>query len=444
MKKYALLFLTLVFLVSCEKNTIGDFGDPAFTDPTEDAVNKKGVCFTNSNQRWSHKTSELGAYWMYSWGNVLREEIPENVEFVPMFWGANSVSNENITRIQQLIDEGKVKYVLGFNEPDGTDQANMSVEEAIALWPTLEQLNVPLVSPAAVNPTNEWMTEFMQKVDELGLRVDYVAVHHYGGSNVLSFINKLKQTYEAYNRPIWVTEFAVADWNATSPENNSHSEEEVAAFMQETLTALDDIDWVFRYSWFDGRNAALYTSALYDDENVNQTYVGSIYANHNPNPDIGPGVDTEYVPPIDEDELLINGGFETAQLAPWQGFNNAVVGIATTEPYTGNYCGRLNNNDGSLFYVLNVDPGETYTLKFFSKWRDPVPNTFSAKIRNNNGNALLFSLPDMPQTDVWEETEYEFTVPNDVSEIKILFYKGQVNPTFPPFFLDDVSLKVTP
>jgi hypothetical protein len=438
-----LLLVSILLFTGCEKNVIGDFGEPTFVDDTPDAVNKKGVCYTNNAQRWSHRTSELGAHWMYSWGNALAEEIPENVEYVPMFWGAGSVNDDNIDRIKQLVNEGKVKYVLGFNEPDGASQANMSVDTAIELWPRLEEIGVPLVSPATVNPNNDWMKEFMQRADELGLRVDYVAVHHYGGSNELGFVNKLKQTHDDYNRPIWVTEFAVADWNATSPENNRYTEAEVIHFMEQSLKALDDIDWVFRYSWFDGRNAPLYTSALYDDENTTQTAVGAVYANHLPNPTIGPGVDTEYIPPFDEDEILINGGFETGQLAPWAGFNNAVVGDATTEPRTGNYSGRINNNDGSLLYIANVEPGETYTLKFFSKWRDPVPNTFSGKLRNNAGNALLFSLPDMPQTDVWEETVYEFTVPDGVTELKIVFYKGQVNPTFPPFFMDDVSLKIS-
>ncbi|MEL7123232.1 MAG: glycosyl hydrolase, partial [Bacteroidota bacterium] len=175
MKKLLILILPLLFAFSCEKNVIGDFGDPVFVDETEDAINKKGAAFANRTKAWSHKTNQVGAHWMYSWGNVMREEIPENVEFVPMFWGKGSVTQENIDRIKQQVAAGDVKYVLGFNEPDGADQANMSVDEAIALWPQLEEIGVPLVSPATVNPTNQWMKNFMAKADELGLRIDYVA-----------------------------------------------------------------------------------------------------------------------------------------------------------------------------------------------------------------------------------------------------------------------------
>lgn len=438
MKKYFAFLFSVLVLMSCEKNIIGDFEESTFVDLTEDAVNKKGAAFTNRSLAWSHRTSDLGAHWMYSWGNKLAEEIPENVEFVPMFWGKGSVTQENIDRIKQLAQDGKVKYVLGFNEPDGAAQANMTVDEAIALWPQLESIGLPLISPATVSPSNEWMLEFMQKADELGLRVDYVGVHHYGGANVLAFVNKLKETYEAFGRPIWVTEFAVADWNATSPEGNRYSEAEVVDFMEGALQALDDIDWVFRYAWFDGRNAPLYTSALFDDS-TRITPVGEVYAANKPNLEIGPGIDTEFEPVVDPDELLINGGFEAGQVAPWQGFKNGVVGPATTEPKTGNFCGRIENGDGSLFYVIDVIPDETYILNLFSKWSEPVSNTFAARIRNNSSNDLLFTLPEMSITDQWEEMTYEFTVPSDVNQLKIVFYKGQ---GFPPFFMDDVSMKV--
>lgn len=438
MKNYILVLLALLFMVSCGKNAIGGFGEPNPTDNTANTTGKKGAAFSNTTLAWSHKTSQLGAHWMYSWGNVVRDEIPENVEFVPMFWGAGSVNQDNIDRIKQLADAGKVKFVLGFNEPDGASQANMTVDEAIALWPRLEEIGVPLVSPATVSPNNDWMKEFMKRADELKLRVDYVAVHHYGGTNVLSFINKLKETYQAYNRPIWVTEFAVADWNATAPDNNKYSEAAVKDFMKEALTALDDIDWVYRYAWFDGKNAPLYTSALFDAD-ANITPLGEFYAGHKPNADIGPGVDTEFEPPADPGELLVNGGFESGQIAPWQGFKNGVVTSATTEPHTGKFCGRIENGDGSLFYVVDVKPDTTYTLRFFSKWNEVVSQSFSGKIRNNVDNALIYSLADMPMTDKWEETVYEFTVPADVNQLKMVFYKAQ---GFPPFFMDDVSLKV--
>jgi hypothetical protein len=57
-----------------------------------------------------------------------------------------------------------------------------------SLWLKLEALGVPLVS-MTVCKSNQCMDEFMQKRMLLGLRVDFIAVHSYGGPNVLSFIN---------------------------------------------------------------------------------------------------------------------------------------------------------------------------------------------------------------------------------------------------------------
>lgn len=451
MKKHIFyLIVSVIFFSSCEKNVIGDFegvaADPTGTDDgvliSEEAkLTKKGAAYTNNAKEWSHKANALSVHWMYSWGNTLREEIPENVEYVPMFWGKGSVTEENLAKVKQYIDDGKVKYVLGFNEPDGAAQANMSVDEAIALWPQLETLGVPLGSPAVVGFNSSWLAEFMEKANAQGLRVDFITVHSYGGSNVLSFINNIKSVYNTYEKPLWITEFAVADWNATSPENNKYSEAEVMAFMTDAVKALDEIDWVHRYSWFDGsgRNP-LYTSALFDQEGV-ITPLGQLYAGNKPNSQIGPGQDTEYIPPIDESELLTNGGFETGLIEPWQGFKNGVV---TNSPHTGGFCGNIQNNDGSLFQVVSVEPGKTYTLKFWSRWNESIPNSFKPVLRNNSvsgGAGLLFQLDFVPMTDQWEETTYEFTVPDGVTDLRIVFFKGQVSPTFPPFFLDDVSLK---
>lgn len=444
MKKLFLILFSSLLVMSCDENEIGDFGSIENLDPNNTpeiiGLTKKGAAFANVAKDWSFKTHDLGAHWMYSWGNTLREEIPENVEFVPMFWGKGAVTDENINRIKQLVAEGKVKFILGFNEPDGATQANMTVDEALALWPRLEEIGVPIGSPATVNPNNAWMQEFMQRADEMGLRVDFVAVHIYDGPNVTAFINKLKQTRQAYNRPIWITEFAVADWNATSIDNNRFSQEEIMAYMTELLPALDQIDWIERYAWFDGRNAPLYTSALFDEDS-NLTQVGQIYAGNKPNINIGPGVETQFVPEVDENEIIINGGFETGQIAPWGGFKNGVVGVATTEPHTGNFSGRVENGDGSLLYIADVEAGKSYTFKFFSKWLEPVSNSFTPTLRNDAGNVLLFRLDPVPMTTSWEETVFEFTVPEGVSKMRFVFFKGQ---GFPPFFLDDVSLKLNP
>jgi hypothetical protein len=444
MKNILFLLFAAILLFGCEKNVIGGFGDQTLTpqEPVPVVLNKKGAAWSYNAKAWSHKIHDVGAHWFYHWGNTPREEIPDNVEYVPMFWGKSSVTDEAIARMIELKNEGRINYILGFNEPDGAQQANMTVDEAIALWPRLMEIGVPLVSPAPVGIENPWLIEFMEKAEAQNLRVDYIAVHSYGGSNPLAFIDKLKRVHERWNKPIWITEFAVADWNATSAADNRHSVDDVLNFMKEVLPALVEIEWIHKFAWFDGgvNRPQLASSALTDEEG-NLTEVGRFYAEHLPNDLIGPGMDTEYIPPVDEDELLINGGFETNDIAPWGGFKNGVVGIETTPAHTGNYCGRIQNGDGSFFYIIDAESGKTYQLNFWSKWLTDPPSSFTAIIKNETeGSAKekLFTLDPMPTTTDWEESAFEFTVPVDVDKIKMVFYKTN---GFPPFFLDDVSLK---
>lgn len=48
----------------------------------------------------------------------------------------------------------------------------------------------------------------------------FVCVHWYGGANAQSFINYVKKVHELFNKPIWITEFAPADRNASSVEKS--------------------------------------------------------------------------------------------------------------------------------------------------------------------------------------------------------------------------------
>ncbi len=442
--KVTLIFLACLMAISCQENAIGIDTDAVVVQKEPSAIDKKGSCYSYNSERWSHKTSDSKTHWFYHWGNTPREEIPDNVEYVPMFWGKNSVNDEVIGNIQQLIAEGRVNYVLGFNEPDNIPQANMTVDEALERWPQITSLNVPIGSPATVNPTNDWMQEFMRRAKDLNYRVDFVAMHWYGNSNPAALISRVKQTYELYGLPIWIKEFAVADWGATSPEANKYTEEMVLEFMKVALPALDDIDYVHRYSWFDGLGRAPLASSALFDEDGNLTSVGEFYANHRPNSDIGPGTDTEFEPVVDPDNLFINPGFESGQIEPWGGFKNGVVTSESTEMLTGNFAGRIENNDGSMFYELTLEAGKTYELKYNTKWNETPGSTITAKVRNQTAGAVLFDTNELSTSTDWVEDSLTFTLPDSVADgdiIRIVFYKPQRNPPLPPLYFDDMSLK---
>ena len=264
---------------------------------------KKGICLTLRDPKsgkkgtWEENISRLKAvkpYWNYSWGSQLAPVQPDNVEFIPMAWGAwsNEGLKKNLdTHVIPQIKAGKVKKFLGFNEPDHHDQANMSYTDALKYWPILESLNIPLCSPGCANTEGvdddtvqgikgTWMRDFMGEAVKRGYRVDYIAVHWYGGPGATSFKEKLVRIYEKYGkRPLLVTEFAPADWRAKTPAQNRHSKESVLAFMKDVLPWMERQNWIAGYAWFSfGQHEAVGTSSALFDKDGNLTTCGKYYA----------------------------------------------------------------------------------------------------------------------------------------------------------------------
>ena len=262
---------------------------------------KKGICFTLRDKGkkgdWVKnipKVKKLNVYWNYSWGSNLIPAQPDNLEFVPMSWGARSMDGlkKNInTNVIPQIKSGKAKRFLAFNEPDKHDQSNMPYKKALEYWPFLESLGVPLASPACANPEGindpsaqgvkgTWMRDFMKEVDKKGLRVDYTAVHWYGGTSAPHFKAKMKRLYEKYGRrPILITEFACANWKTGGKfAKNKFTPKRVLEFMKDVLPWLEKQDWVAGYAWYSFmlKEPPGYGSALIDEKG-NLTACGRYY-----------------------------------------------------------------------------------------------------------------------------------------------------------------------
>ena len=155
----------------------------------------------------------------------------------------------------------------------------MPVQLALDRWPLLESVNLPLTSPSCTQPSGEWMTAFMANATRICKRVDWVGVHWYGGANFASFVTRMTEFYKLYGRPIIITEFAPADWSATTVGNNRHSRSAVLAFMKQALPWLESQDWIAGYAWFSFEitQAAGTSSALFDQQGK-LTACGRYYA----------------------------------------------------------------------------------------------------------------------------------------------------------------------
>lgn len=443
--KASIISIALLFALfsSCKKEITDDPIDDEIVVKKE----KKGVAFTMNGLEWSHNVANLKPFWHYSWGNDLSENEPDNVEFVPMFWG-KTVANEKIAILKQLANEGKIEYLLGFNEPDGEEQANMTVDEAIALWPKLEEVGVPLGSPATVNPLNDWMKEFMTKAATNGLRVDFVCVHNYGGINANSLKDKLIETHAEYNKPIWLTEFAVGDWNAPTPEDNKYSPAQVLTFMKDILAILDKLEFVERYAWFSAKtsNAALTSSALYN-ANGSLTQLGMYYRSHTSNTDCGEGVDATIYPNI-EGNLIPNGNFgdyhiygdpdeNASQSVGWFGYQFGVEAIDVVEGWACKMKNGWSGNSG-LNNAFPVEAGKTYQISFYAKWlgsngsinmalkdRDAVIAWEEAGKPPDSKPPILASSDAVVAdgNNEWTQVSFEYSVPDGIANLQLTLWK---------------------
>ncbi|MEC7801360.1 MAG: glycosyl hydrolase [Verrucomicrobiota bacterium] len=281
------------------------------TDPLDAALKlpgKKGICFTLREEEKEGsctqnlpKIKAVNSYWNYSWGTNRVEAQPDSMEFIPMAWGAwgkeglkKALQNDVVPQIQS----GKAKRLLGFNEPDKKEQANMPYTEALKYWPMLEDLGIPLCSPACANPLSDfddstqgvrgtWMRDFMREADKRNYRIDYIGVHWYGGPSPRSFKERMIEVYEAYDRrPLLISEFAVADWGAKSVKENPHSQESVLKFMKDVLPWMESQNWIAGYAWFSfGIDEAVGTSSALFDHKGNLTTLGRFYQSvNNENP----------------------------------------------------------------------------------------------------------------------------------------------------------------
>ena len=113
------------------------------------------------------------------------------------------------------------------------------------------------------------MRDFVKVADERGYRMDYIGVHWYGGPSPTAFKQRMLEIYKAYGeRPLLITEFALADWGAKTPQQNSIKREDVLAFMKDVLPWMERQNWIAGYAWFsfeiDDPNGT--SSALFDGD----------------------------------------------------------------------------------------------------------------------------------------------------------------------------------
>jgi hypothetical protein len=223
--------------------------------------------------------AKVGVSWYYDWGltPLSKADGGTGAEFVPMVWGTHDAGRIDTAKLHAT----GADTLLAFNEPDHGPQANMSVDQAIGHWQSLMDTGLRLGSPATTVGQalgqDSWLGRFMTQIDQNGYSVDFIAVHYYSDNpDISAFKAYLEAVHQTYDLPIWVTEWALVDWN--NPDRFSLAQ--TAAFAEQALYMLDDLAYVERHAWFapyDGGDGWHINTELFDADG-GLTLVGDVFS----------------------------------------------------------------------------------------------------------------------------------------------------------------------
>lgn len=213
---------------------------------------KRGIC-TNFRIPEMPELLGPGISWCYDWGHSkLAEDRKQKLDangitFYPMVWNAGYSQTDLASHIAR---DPKSNYMLGYNEPNLSDQANMTPAQAAQHWPGLvaaaKQIGLKIVGPAVnfgtlpgYSDPVKWYREFMANPNVNPDDIDAIALHSYmpGPEQVKHMI----RSFDEFGKPIWLTEFA---------NGNASSEGGQLGLMPSLCTYLEADPTVEKYSWF--------------------------------------------------------------------------------------------------------------------------------------------------------------------------------------------------
>lgn len=223
---------------------------------------KRGIAY-NLASAADLKALAPGVSWWYNWAAKPNASVPVDyatqygMDYFPMLWN----DNFDAAAITAYIQANKVKYLLLLNEPNLTDQANMTPQKAAQLWPRYEAIaastGVKLVGPAMNWGTMSGYSDPVSWLDAFYVaykstngnrapQIDYLAFHwyDYGLAGQLDRLQK-------YGKQIWVTE--MANWHSQNDGAQIDTPAKQQAQMKDMVATCETRADVFRYAWFTGR-----------------------------------------------------------------------------------------------------------------------------------------------------------------------------------------------
>lgn len=253
---------------------------------------KTGLSFTKAHACGS-LAPHTSASWWYSWSaesngfhggegsfcapdneavaavNTARQD---GMDFVPMFWGGVPAQPFSADLHENLVN---AKYLMGFNEPEFQNQANISPEQAAQLWPQVVAIantyNLQLTGPCseAGGHGRTWYaswTAACQAMYGAPCEYDFTCIHIYmhpspcapgieswaciGDENGSRANGTLNWWYDTYGKEIWVTEYGCPEWGHATDSEYHCSAEDQRMLMRQLTSVLESSSIVYRYAWY--------------------------------------------------------------------------------------------------------------------------------------------------------------------------------------------------
>ncbi len=209
---------------------------------------KKGIAGSSRSAQITFKSN-----WTYGWWYTSDPNVP-GVNYFPMdpdSWYRGSTVAGNLWGFQRgWRTKGYALNIMGYNEPDHVDQANLDATNGAIYYMNDHCLDLPMAGPAAGNVNGSWNQTFFGYITNWGCRMDYLPAHEYPSNSSSAsssiWINPMQTAYNTYGIPMWMTEWSVVDWAGTG----SWSEEDNYNALAEFLWRAESITWLRKYSLF--------------------------------------------------------------------------------------------------------------------------------------------------------------------------------------------------
>lgn len=374
---------------------------------------KRGIAY-GSNTEADFKALSKSLSWWYNWSPRPDSKVAMvyqnyGMDFVPMTWNANYSDTELRTF---YTNHPEAKFILGFNEPNFTTQANMTPSQAAAAWPKVEKIakdfGLKIVAPAvnyADKPVTENGVTYSDPIAYLDAffaacptcQVDYIAVHNYM-CYAGSLSNDIKR-YKKYKKPIWLTEFACWDQqNITLAMQKD--------YMMGAIDYLEGDTCIFRYSWFNGNRTQAYPYLDLLKSTAGQlTDLGQLYVNFNPIHD------TSYYAPVPA--RLEAENYSSMFGISIQGTAD-VSGIANV--------GWIDANDW-MEYNIQVPETKDYTVYF----RIASNGSTNLELRENNVKLQTLQIPSSGGWQNWRTLNTTLPLTAGKHKLRVFTNRGSFN-----------------